>query len=225
MTAIHLLKKLKSQYECDFDIILDVGAHVGEWTRDCLEIFPTSTYYLFEPTKYNSLIELDLSTENVNVHYLILNEKEVEVDWYSKDCTGDSMFREKSHHYVGTEPCKKPSYPLDDVLGQLELEETSRIFMKMDTQGSEIPILKGATRILKNVDFILMEVPFFGQYNEGVPTFNEHVQFMDSIDFIPFEMVQTHFFHEFMIQMDIVFIRKSHRLNTTVQQRMMMTGA
>ena len=32
-------------------------------------------------------------------------------------------------------------------------------------------------------------MPLFGQYNEGVPNFLEHIKFMDSIGFITFDIV------------------------------------
>lgn len=220
MSADNFLQKLKNDHGCHFDVIVDIGANVGNWTRECMKIFPDAMYYLFEPTRYNHLIELDLANTNVHVQYRILNEKDVEVDWYSIDGTGDSMFREKTTHYVDSTPVKQQSYALDTVL-LLDPDNTSRIFMKIDTQGSEIPVLKGATNILRNVDFILMELPFFGQFNEGVPTFSTHIQFMESIGFVPFEIVEKHEMRTFMIQIDILFIRKTHRLLSEVAEVMM----
>ena len=54
---------------------------------------------------------------------------------------------------------------------KINFEKINNIFIKIDSQGSEIPILRGAKTILDKTDFILLEIPFFGQYNEGVPTF------------------------------------------------------
>lgn len=225
MTSQNTLRKLKFDYDCDFDVIIDIGANVGSWTRECMDIFPSSNYHLFEPTRYNGLIDLDKEKDNVHVHYVVLNEKNMEVDWYSIDGTGDSMFREKTHYYANTVPYKQQSFALDNVLLDLDLQSTSRIFMKIDTQGSEIPVLKGASKILKNVDFILMELPFFGEYNEGVPSFSKHIEFMDSIGFVPFDIVETHIIKSFMIQIDIVFIRNTHRLVSSVQQSMMSSSS
>lgn len=54
-------------------------------------------------------------------------------------------------------------------------KESKNILIKIDCQGAEIPILKGSTKILNSVDFIIIEMPFFGQYNENVPNFLEHI--------------------------------------------------
>ena len=56
-------------------------------------------------------------------------------------------------------------------------------FIKIDAQGSEIPILKGGMNVVRNATFILLEVPFFCTYNEGVGTFQDHISFMDKIGF------------------------------------------
>ena len=47
------------------------------------------------------------------------------------------------------------------------LKDSKNILIKIDCQGAEIPILKGSTKILNSVDFIIIEMPFFGK-----PTIN-----------------------------------------------------
>ncbi len=90
--------------------------------------------------------------------------------------------------------------------------------IKIDCQGAEIPILKGSVSILERTDFIILEIPLFGQYNEGVPNFLEHIQFMDSIGFIPYDIIDNHYIHGFNIQIDMLFINKKHEFNTTISQ-------
>ena len=46
-------------------------------------------------------------------------------------------------------------------------------------------------------------MPLFGQYNEGVPNFLEHIKFMDSIGFITFDIVDNHYIHLWNFQMNI----------------------
>ena len=70
--------------------------------------------------------------------------------------------------------------------------------MKLDTQGSEVLILKGAksSGLLEKTDFIIMEVAVFGRYNENAPTFLDQVSFMDQLGFVPFDFVEMHNFSE-----------------------------
>ena len=80
--------------------------------------------------------------------------------------------------------------------------------MKIDCQGAEIPILKGAKTLINKIDFIILELPLFGQYNENVSNFNEHIKFMDKIGFQIFSKIDNHYKNNFNMQIDILFINK-----------------
>ena len=195
------------------NLILDIGAYKGTWTRDCLRIFNNCKYKLFEPINYPELKSIE--NENIKYYNVLLNDSVSEVDWYEGRNTGDSMFCEKSKHFSSCIPMKKETTTLD-VLFKDEILP-SEIFIKIDCQGAEIPILKGATTLLKNVSFIVMELPFFGQYNKDVPSFLEHLSFMDSIGYIPYDIADMHYINGFNMQLDLIFIKKTHPFNKTVQ--------
>ena len=63
-------------------------------------------------------------------------------------------------------------------------------------------------------------MPLFGKYNEGVPNFLEHIQFMDSIGFCSFDIIDNHYIHNFNMQIDMLFINKNHKLNKVVQEKL-----
>ena len=198
------------------DSILDIGAHHGNWSAATSAIYPQSKYYLFEAINYSELNRFR-GFDNVKVYNILLNEKITEVDWYEMKNTGDSIFKEKTYHFENCPIIKRESIDLDTHIKNTQiLQDAKSIFMKIDCQGAEIPILKGATEILKKTDVILLEIPLFGQYNEGVPTFLEHIQFMDSIGFTAYDITDNHYVKDFNIQIDMLFINKNHALNKTV---------
>jgi hypothetical protein len=152
---------------------------------------------------------------------VLLNDKIQEVDWYEEQNTGDSFFKEKTKWFSNTKPIKKTTVDLDTVVAiENILTDAKNIFIKIDCQGAEIPILKGSTKILNKTDFIVIEMPLFGQYNECVPNFLEHIKFMDSIGFIPFDIVDNHYLNGFNMQVDMLFINKTHEINSIVQQKL-----
>jgi len=203
------------------DTILDIGAHKGEWTTSMKQIYNDSIYYLFEATNYSELKNFD-NDSNINVFNVILNEKKEEVLWYQINGTGDSFFKEQSHHYVNCEPTKKESIDLNSlILKNNILQNSKNILIKIDCQGAEIPILKGSTDILNKTDFIILEIPLFGRYNANVPTFLEHISFMDSIGFVPYDIVDNHFINDFNIQIDMLFINKNHQFNNIVNEMLL----
>ena len=95
---------------------------------------------------------------------------------------------------------------------------SKNVLIKIDCQGAELPILKGATSLFHKTDFILLEIPFFGQYNEGVPSFLEHIQYMDSIGFVSYDIIDNHYINDFNMQVDVLFINKNHKFNSTVNE-------
>ena len=54
----------------------------------------------------------------------------------------------------------------------------------------------------------------FGRYNEGVPTFSEHVNFMESIGFVPYDFLDNHY---------MLFINKKHPWNNEVNEKIRHT--
>lgn len=197
------------------DTILDIGAHHGNWTRSMKQIFACD-YYLFEAIDYPQL-----GTDKV--YNVVLSDKIGEVDWYQMKNTGDSVFREKTHHFKNCQIIKRQTIDLNTLISQENiLSESKNIFIKIDCQGSEIPILKGSTSILSRTDFILLEIPLFGVYNEGVPNFLEHIKFMDSIGFVAYDILEHHYINNFNMQVDMIFINKTHSFNTTVNEKLLI---
>lgn len=200
------------------DAILDIGAHKGWWTNRMRYIYPDPTYYLFEPTNYTELQQFN-NDNNVKIFNVLLHDKIEEVDWFQINGTGDSIYKEKTFHYFGCEPIKRQAVDLDSIILQNGiLNDAKNILIKIDCQGSEIPILKGSRNILHKTDFIILEVPFFGEFNLNTPNFLEHISFMDSIGFSAFDILEKHYLAEFNIQLDILFINKNHEFNNVVSQ-------
>lgn len=198
------------------DLILDIGAEKGSWTKEMKKFYPNCEYMLFEPINYEELN--NLKSDNCKVFNTLLFDKETEVDWYEMKNCGDSIFKERGNAFKTCIPIKKQTTTINKLCEEYNLVENKKnIFIKIDCQGAEIPILKGSTNILSITDFILLEIPLFGQYNENVPNFLEHVQYLDSIGFIPYDIIDNHIINGFNRQIDIIFISKRHIFNTMTE--------
>lgn len=211
-SRISVLKKLGYQP----DSILDIGAHHGNWTLDMYQIYPNINYYLFEGIDYVELNRFR-NLENFQVYNVLLNDKVDLVNWYQMKNTGDSFFKEKTHHFQNCDPIQRETIDLNTHIAQHNiLQDAKNIFIKIDCQGAEMPILRGANSILDRTDFIILEIPLFGQYNEGVPTFLEHIEYMNSIGFVTYDLIENHYINDFNVQVDVIFINKKHPFNKTV---------
>jgi len=218
------MERLRALREKGFipDTVLDIGASVGLWTKQCLEVFPEATYYLYEAYEYPELNSYRCLVPKINVFSgVILNDSEKVITWYQQKSTGDSMFLERTHHFINCEKINRSTTTLQKHLVEQQSKDPSslgKIFIKIDTQGSEIPILKGGMSIVEKADFILLEVPFFGEYNKDVPSFRAHLDFMETIEFIPYDLIEKHEAKGYLIQVDILFIRKNHEWTQKIQQ-------
>jgi FkbM family methyltransferase len=207
--------KIKGYYP---DTILDIGAHHGIWTNEMIKIYNTCKYFLFEGINYTELNQFN-SSDNIEVYNVLLNDKIEQVNWYEMRNTGDSIFKEKTHHFTNCIPIKRETIDLNTFILQKKiLQEPKNILIKIDCQGAEIPILKGCTSILDKTDFIILEIPLFGEYNENVPNFLEHISFMDKIGFVTYDIIDNHYINGFNMQVDILFINKNHSFNKIVNE-------
>jgi len=206
------------------DTVLDIGAYHGTWTAMCKEVYPDAMYYLYEGIEYTELDRYRSIPKTRVFSGTILNDRETDIVWYQQKNTGDSMFRENTHFFDQCEKVIRSTTTLDrHLIEQQGIEPLvmGKVLIKIDTQGSEIPILKGGTRVIEHADFILLEVPFFGEYNKGVPGFRAHLEFMETIGFIPFDLVERHEMKGYNVQVDILFIRKDHEWNEMVKKDLM----
>ncbi len=80
-------------------------------------------------------------------------------------------------------------------------------FIKIDTQGSEIDILKGAKGAVTNASLIYTECPIL-EYNVGAPTLLDYVSYMRSEGFLPHDLFEIHSMKGVLVQIDILFMRK-----------------
>ena len=192
-------KKIKIQN------IYDIGAFKGNWS-----IFLNNTslksknFFLFEANMEN---EMYLKKLNFKYFISVLSDKIKEVKFYSKAHTGDSYYPEQTNFYEkNLLPQIKKTDTLDNIVEKNNLPFPD--FIKIDTQGSEIDILKGGKKTVENCKVILLECPII-HYNLHSPNLNEYINYLNLINFVPYDISEIHYIDKVLVQIDILFIRKS----------------
>jgi FkbM family methyltransferase len=192
--------------------VLDIGACRGDWTRAARKSLPDAAFTLVEPIEYPELLAADL--RGCAVHHALLYRHECEVDWYSLRNTGDSIYKERTQAYAGVEPRRRSATTLEALLGA----RASFDLIKLDVQGAEIDVMKGGEALVHRAAFVLLEVPFMGQYNAGAASFLQVIAYMDSLGFVPFDVPELHREVCVLLQMDIVFVRRDHPVAAQAQR-------
>jgi len=83
-------------------------------------------------------------------------------------------------HTAHTNSIKVPIARLDDFIGRIQFDPP--VLLKIDVQGYEDQVIRGADKVLKKVDCIISEVSFQPLY-EGQALFGEIYQLMDDLGF------------------------------------------
>ena len=197
------LYKLKKEHNFNPKIIFDVGAYKGEWTKMCTKIFSEAKYYLFEPQNKLDLLLKKPFPNNIIYENVLLGEKDgADVDFYENK-TSSSVLRFGNHN----NPVSKKTTSLDTFTFK---EKISTIdILKIDVQGYELEVLKGAILSLENTHFLIVEVSFLEIY-ENAPLANEIIQFLNTQNFQIFDIVDFKLrpLDRILFQVDMFFIKK-----------------
>jgi FkbM family methyltransferase len=204
------------------DAIIDVGAHIGEFTVGCLNTISDCEYFLFEPNEFETH-DILKSIPKVNLYRHLIFDTECEVDFYTRKnngryCGGSSIFKELGSAYTNVTPIKIKTKRIEDII---DVSNFNKIFIKIDVQGAELNVVKSCKSFLEKVDFILLELPFFGKYNSDTPSFVEHLIEMEKLGFLPYDVPELHYINDSLMQIDVLFINKNNELNSTVQKKLL----
>lgn len=207
--------------------IVDVGANRGHWTRGVQAIWPNASFLMIEANEKHRPAWRDLLRNGSKVHAVstILDSTKRDVQWHTnRGSAGDSLFKEATPAYRGLAPETRHAQTLDGVLERLASAGTVLLpdLVKLDVQGAELAVMRGAARAVAAAEVIVMELPFAGAYNTGAPAFSEYIAALDSAGFVPFDMLEQHHLslgsrNAIILQVDVVFVRKGSRFLAHVQ--------
>ena len=184
------------------NVVFDIGARHGYWS-EYLSRHLKAEFILFEANEEHAW---RLKERGFRFFTGVLSDSERDVKWFGKGHTGDSYYKENTSYYDDVEAVTKQASTLDKQIEQHSLPLPDVI--KLDTQGSEIDIMKGASKALGHATFVYIECSLVN-YNEGAPQLTEMLAYMKSQDFIPCDVCEEHRKGGALIQVDVLFIRRS----------------
>ncbi len=183
--ANYLVKLKDSGFEPK--IIFDIGACVLHWTNEAQRIWTDAEYIAFEAM---DSCEFLYQERGLQYHMgLLSNESGKEVDFYQNDYHpgGNSYYIENEEvnpqapQYFNESHRKKLCTITLDALVHLKQFPPPDL-IKMDVQGAELDILKGAQETIKTAKHIILELQVV-EYNKGAPLKDTVIEYMDSIGY------------------------------------------
>ncbi|MBI1780013.1 MAG: FkbM family methyltransferase [Sphingobacteriales bacterium] len=184
--------------------VIDGGAYEGKWALDFLEVFPGAEILMLEAQNSKEVILQSICRQYKKLHYHIgllsgedgkmLSFFENETASHVTESPGDNSLNIKSESLDAI--VKRGNYPMPD-------------FIKLDLQGFELEVLKGADNCLANAAFCLLEVTLIDL--GGTPLILETLDFMATKGFQAYDICQfiRRPYDRALWQMDLLFIKSS----------------
>lgn len=194
--------------------IIDIGAYIGEWSGMAGAIFPDARIFMFDGNPANQAA-LEATTRALGGRarmaiQLLGSDVRDDVKFYQMG-TGSSVLEELTE--FRRNELSLSMRPLDDVLRPDGVSGPA--LLKVDVQGFELDVLRGAEETLAKVEFVILETSLL-EFNKGAPLMSEVVAFMKARDFVSYDFCgqarrQTdHALH----QTDIAFVRADSALRS-----------
>jgi FkbM family methyltransferase len=184
-------KKRMFEYHA-YDIVLDIGANTGQFAQQLRnDLGYSKQINSFEPlsSAFAGLQQAAKGDPDWQVFNFALGDAQAkqEINIAGNSFSSSLLDMLPAHErtapeskYIGKEVIEIRT--LDSVFANLCIPN-SRVYMKVDTQGFENRVLKGASQSLSHIDTIEMELSLVPLYKEGL-LFAEMIALMSNLGFI-----------------------------------------
>ncbi len=199
---LHLFYYKYQNYFKNFkvDNIIDVG--VANGTNFLLKEFPKARYLFIEPNPvFFEFIEKKLLKKYNSKLFKIAagNDQGKKKMWSS---SGISSFLQRKDYPI-KEEIEVGINKLDIILKDEILK--GKNLLKIDTEGYELEVLKGAEEILKSIDYLVIELRL-----ANIDTYNpsEIFHFLYKKNFVFHKIMKIRYTRDGISVMDVIFVKK-----------------
>lgn len=198
--------------------IVDIGANHGTWTREALQHFPDAYYTLLEPQGWlkNSMLDLLENNNKINFHPVGAGEKNGSFNFTIVDRDDSCSFRytEEEALKAGYKQVEIPVVTLNDLLSDSELPVPDII--KIDAEGLDIEVLKGASNFLGKTEIFMVEAGVVNKMFSN--SFLKLINFMDEHNYRLFEITDLNrpFTPNVLWLVELVFVKKNGFIDSKI---------
>jgi FkbM family methyltransferase len=196
-------------------LLIDVGANEGQWAFDFMEVFPNTELVAFEPSEdaYRLLCKKMKSKNNVQLHNVALSAVQGERTLYVPRNHTLSSF-ESYNHLVNSYRKNlrtKKEHVLCKRLDSFTFNKSNNMTcLKIDVQGHEVPVLRGAEKLLETVDLCLCELSFAYEYEDLEPSFSFATKELLKHDLHPIIFQEySRVLSNYAYERDVLFVKKN----------------
>lgn len=143
-------------------ILFDVGANVGNYTKDLLEYFPNGEIHSFEPipNTFNKLKSIELKKGKLNPLGLGNKSEKIKMFYYPDAPTFSSQSEVTNQNYKNEE-IEVEFISLDEYCFENKINKID--FIKIDVEGFEMNVFEGAKNYLQQNKIHIIQFEFGSQ--------------------------------------------------------------
>lgn len=173
------------------EVVIDVGANQGQTVEELRELGFTGSIVSFEPTPHlhDALVQRFSGDPRWTGHQLALGAEagSLTLNRFGPEESLNSFLTPTAFGAERFKNLREPVGTVDVPVTTLdaiwdELIPSGRTFLKVDTQGFDVEVLKGGSASLEHVLALVTEVPINPIY-EGMPTMREVFALLDDLGF------------------------------------------
>lgn len=175
----------------DVDVVIDIGANVGLFSEEIRKKLPNAIIYAFEPLKecFNVLSAEFESDKNFHAFHMALGSHKGDALMHKNEYTPCSsilpitdIHKKEFPHAISESNEKVRVGTLDDAMGDMNIAGKV-VLIKLDVQGYELEVLKGATQVIDKSKVVLIETCFTSLY-DGQPLFQDIYKYLTERGFL-----------------------------------------
>lgn len=182
-------------------VVIDVGAQIG--TFELYECFPQSKHLMIEPVREHEPQLLNIARQLPDAEVIIaaVSKKSGTVELSVSNNLQYASITESAGGSGDFSQRTVAAVTLDDVCRERKLE--GPYLIKIDVDGLEVDVLKGAVHILNDTEYLVIESTLFGQIYDVM-------DFMRIHGFVAYDIVDPLYRPVDMAlwQVDIAFVKK-----------------
>jgi len=176
----------------DGDIVFDVGAHHGEWTNEVRKVYRRCVVHAFEPSlkSFEALCVNQPEYFTVPIPYAVSCDNGTVDFWeYADVPTLSTIYKRNEHNmkrFGVLDPIvvKVKKISLDSYCSACEISRLLQIdFLKIDVEGSELDVLKGAEKLLATNNIKYIQFEYGGCFPDAGITLKEVYLYLKSFGY------------------------------------------
>ena len=218
VTPLENFFQILNQFGFNPKHIVDVGANHGKWTRSALKYFPNAQITMVEPQYWlkDSIQDVLDSNDKVKLYPYGAGESEGTFSFTvaNKDVSSSFNYSEEEAKERGYKQLQLPIITLNKLLSENNLSNPDII--KIDAEGIDIQVLKGASNYLGKTEIIMVEASVLNKsYNNSLL---KTINFMDENGYTLFDITEINrpFQTQVLWLVELVFVLKGGKIDLHV---------